>query len=150
MRHVEIARLGEQLAPLRLCDPAALAAIRHSLVRHGQLGALTLFVDGDRFEILDGFKRVRAGRGLGWSTMFARIDAVDGIEAKLRLCALHDRRGLTEIEEAWLVRSLYRDDGLGQPEIARRMHRHKSCPAGRPRPSGSTMPSSSRSPPDSA
>src|ERR1019366_4891545 len=29
-------------------------------------------------------------------------------------------------EEAWLVRSLYRDDRLGQPEIARRMSRHKS------------------------
>ncbi len=58
--------------------------------------------------------------------MFARIDDVDAIEAKLRVAELHDRRGLTELEEAWLVRSLHRDDGLGQPEIARRMSRHKS------------------------
>ena len=58
--------------------------------------------------------------------MFARIDDVDAIEAKLRVAELHDRRGLTELEEAWLVRSLYRDDGLGQPEIARRMSRHKT------------------------
>jgi ParB-like chromosome segregation protein Spo0J len=126
MRLVEIASLGERLAPLRLCDATALTAVRRSLERHGQLTALTLFVATGRLEILDGFKRVRAARALGWSTLLARIDEVDAIEAKLRVAELHDRRGLTELEEAWLVRSLYRDDGLGQPEIARRMRRHKS------------------------
>ena len=125
-RHVEIAPLGERLAPLRLCDAAALAAVRGSFERHGQLSALTLFVEGDRLEILDGFKRVRAARALGWSTLLARVDDVGVVDAKLRLCELHDGRRLTELEEAWLVRSLYREDGLGQPEIARRMSRHKS------------------------
>jgi len=115
MRHVEIAPLGERLAPLRLCDAAALAAVRSSLARHGQLGALTLFPHRDKLEILDGFKRVRAARALGWSTLLARIDDVDVVDAKLRLRELHDGRRLTELEEAWLVRSLYRDDGLGQP-----------------------------------
>lgn len=123
---IAIATLGERLAPLRLCDATALAAVRGSLERYGQLTALTLFVETDQLEILDGFKRVRAARALGWTTLRARIDNVDAIEAKLRVAALHDRRGLTELEEAWLVRSLYRDDGLGQPEIARRMSRHKS------------------------
>lgn len=125
-RHVEIAPLGERLAPLRLCEASALAAVRSSLVRHGQLGALTLFAHAGCLEILDGFKRVRAARALGWSTLLARIDDVGIVDAKLRLCELHDGRRLTELEEAWLVRSLYRDDGLGQPEIARRMSRHKS------------------------
>jgi len=126
IRLVEIGSLGERFAALRLCEPSALAAVRTSLARHGQLAALTLFVERDALEIIDGFKRVRAARALGWSTLLARIDDVDAVEAKLRLCALHDRRGLTELEEAWLVRSLYRDDGLGQPEIARRMLKHKS------------------------
>jgi ParB-like chromosome segregation protein Spo0J len=125
-RLVAIAALGERLAPLRLCDATALAAVRRSLERRGQLAALTLFVETDRLEILDGFKRMRAARALGWTTLLARVDDVDAIEAKLRVAELHDRRGLTELEEAWLVRSLYRDDGLGQPEIARRMSRHKS------------------------
>ena len=125
-RLIAIATLGERLAPLRLCDATALAAVRSSLERYGQLTALTLFVETDQLEILDGFKRVRAARALGWTTLLARIDDVDAIEAKLRVAELHDGRGLTELEEAWLVRSLYRDDGLGQPEIARRMSRHKS------------------------
>jgi ParB-like chromosome segregation protein Spo0J len=42
--------------------------VRHSLERYGQLTALTLFVETDRLEILDGFKRVRAARALGCTT----------------------------------------------------------------------------------
>jgi ParB-like chromosome segregation protein Spo0J len=109
-----------------LCAPDTLATVRRSLTQHGQLSALTVFAGSDGLEILDGFKRMRAARELGWPTLLARIDDVDSIEAKLRLCELHDRGGLTELEEGWLVRSLYREDRLSQPEIARRMSRHKS------------------------
>lgn len=123
---VEIAPLGERLSALRLCDAEALALVRRSLEQHGQLAALTLFAEPSGLEIIDGFKRVRAARALGWTTLIARIDDVSSIDAKLRLRELHDRRGLTELEEAWLVRSLYREDRLSQPEIARRMHRDKS------------------------
>jgi len=125
-RLVQIAPLGERLSALRLCEATALESVRRSLAQHGQLSALTLFAAGDGFEIIDGFKRVRAARALGWPTLLARIDDVGSIDAKLRLRELHDRRGLTEIEEAWLVRSLYREDHVAQPEIARRMGRHKS------------------------
>lgn len=44
-RLVEIATLGERLSALRLCDAGALTAMRRSLEQHGQLGALTLFVE---------------------------------------------------------------------------------------------------------
>lgn len=123
---VDLASLGERLSALRLCDAASLTAVRRSLEQHGQLTALTVFGSRDQLEVLDGFKRARAARALGWPTLLARVDAVDSIEAKLRLCTLHDRRGLTALEEGWLVRSLYREDGLSLPEIARRMVRHRS------------------------
>lgn len=123
---VEIAQLGERLSGLRLCEPAALSAVRRSLEVHGQLTPLLLFADGGGLEIVDGFKRVRAARALGWRRVCARVDAVSPIEAKLRLREVHDGRSLCELEEAWLVRSLYRDDGLSLPLIASRMGRHKS------------------------
>lgn len=123
---VDLASLGQRLSALRLCDAASLTAMRRSLEQHGQLTALTLFGNHDQLEVLDGFKRARAARALGWRTLVARVDPVDTVEAKLRLCTLHDRRGLTELEEGWLVRSLYREDGLSLPEIARRMVRHRS------------------------
>jgi ParB-like chromosome segregation protein Spo0J len=125
-RRVEIAALGERLSALRLCDAEALSAVRRSLDQYGQLAAVTLFTERDELQIIDGFKRVRAARALGWPTLVARIDDVGAVDAKLRLRELHDRRGLTELEEAWLVRSLYREDRLPQPEIARRMQRHRS------------------------
>jgi hypothetical protein len=56
----------------------------------------------------------------------ARIDDVSWVDAKLRLCELSSGRGLTELEEGWLVRSLYREDRLSQADIARMMSRHKS------------------------
>lgn len=126
MRRVAIATLGERLSALRLCEAEAVTAVRRSLDQYGQLAAVTLFAERDGLQIIDGFKRVRAARALGWSTLLARVDEVGAIDAKLRLRELHDRRGLTELEEAWLVRSLYRDDRLPQSEIARRMHRHRS------------------------
>jgi ParB-like chromosome segregation protein Spo0J len=125
-RTVAIATLGERLSALRLCEADAVTAVRRSLDQYGQLAAVTLFAERDGLQIIDGFKRVRAARALGWPTLLARIDDVDAVDAKLRLRELHDRRGLTELEEAWLVRSLYREDRLPQSEIARRMHRHRS------------------------
>lgn len=97
-RPVELAELGERLAGLRLCDERALSMMRRSLERHGQLSALTVFIENDVLEVLDGFKRVGAARSLGLSMQYARVDEVSGVEAKLRLAELHTGRGLCELE----------------------------------------------------
>jgi len=125
-QEIELAELGDSLSALRLCEAAALEAMRRSLLRHGQLDALSVFALAGQLEILDGFKRVRAARALGLRTLRARVADVDVAEAKILLVALHDRRGLTELEEGWLIRSLYRDHHLTQPAIAARLGRHKS------------------------
>jgi ParB family chromosome partitioning protein len=125
-RAVAIATLGERLAVLRVCDAGPLASMRRSLERHGQLTAVTLFVQDDQLEILDGFKRVRAARALGWHELVAQVDDVSAVEAKLRVRELHDGRGLTELEEGWLVRSLYREDRMSLPEIGIAFGCHKS------------------------
>ncbi len=126
LQSVQIAGLGERLSALRLCEAPALRAMQSSLEQHGQLTALTLFRPLGGLEIIDGFKRVRAARALGWATLTARIEELDLVEAKLRLRALHAGRGLAELEEGWLVRSLFREDLLSLPEISRRLYRHRS------------------------
>lgn len=125
-RLVKLSELGEQLSALRLCDAGTLASLRRSLEQHGQLSPVMLFEDGARIEIIDGFKRVRAARALGWQSLLGRVDVVSTVEAKLRLRELHDGRGLTELEEAWLVRSLHREDRMSLPEIAVRLGRARS------------------------
>ena len=127
LQSVEIESLGERLSCLRLCDAESLAQMRCSIEQHGQLSALTLFRMGsDALEIVDGFKRVRAARALGLRTLVARVDPLDPVQAKMRMRALQQGSGLTELEEGWLVRSLYREDRLTLPEIAQQLHRHKS------------------------
>jgi ParB-like chromosome segregation protein Spo0J len=126
VRLVDIAALGERLSALRLCESAALQTMQRSLGEHGQLSAVVLFAQAEQLEIIDGFKRVRAARALEWQTISAHVVAVGSVEAKLRLRELHDGSRFTELEEGWLVRSLYRDDGLSQPDIARLLGRDKS------------------------
>jgi ParB-like chromosome segregation protein Spo0J len=124
---VRLEALGDRLAGLRLCEPAAVAHMQSSLANVGQLSSIAVFApEPGRLEVIDGFKRLRAAQALGWSALRAETLAVDAVGAKVALSALHERRGLSELEEAWLVRSLYREDGLAQPEIARRLSRHKS------------------------
>jgi ParB-like chromosome segregation protein Spo0J len=125
-RQVDVDMLGERLSALRLCDRVTLVAMRRSREEHAQLTALVVFPQAEQLEIIDGFKRVRAARALGWRTLVARVVEVGPIDGKLRLRGLHGGRGLTELEEAWLVRSLYREDHLSQPDIARLLSRHKS------------------------
>lgn len=123
---IRVETLGESLGALRLCEPDALASMRRSLERDGQLSALAVFTSEDRVETIDGFKRLRAARALGWSEVRAYALDVDVVGAKIAIAFLHAHSGLTELEQAWLVRSLYREDDLTQPEIGVRLGRHKS------------------------
>jgi ParB-like chromosome segregation protein Spo0J len=125
-RLVPVEQLGERLSALRLCDRAAVEAMQRSLGRYGQLTAVVTFDEGGSLEVVDGFKRLHAARQLGWTTLGVRQCDVSPVDAKVQLAALHAGYGLTELEEGWLVRSLYRDDGLSQPAIAARLGRHKS------------------------
>jgi ParB/RepB/Spo0J family partition protein len=123
---VAVTSLGERLGALRLCDPGAVEQMRHSLSSHGQLTPLVVFDVGAGLETIDGFKRVRAARTLGWKELRVVALDVDLVEAKLALGVLHERSGLTELEQAWVIRSLHREDRISQAEIARRMGRDKS------------------------
>jgi ParB-like chromosome segregation protein Spo0J len=130
-RVVEVADLHETHAKLRVLDEGSVRAMRESLMRNGQLMALAAYrppeaAGGGALEIIDGFKRLRAARELGWALLRVRVLPLEAAEAKAAIGILNHGRGLSELEEAWLVRSLYRDDGLTQPQIGRILGRHKS------------------------
>lgn len=128
-RVAPLAELGESLAALRVLDAGAVRGMRESLLRHGQMMAVSAYPPGDRpssLELVDGFIRLRAARELGWAELRVRVLGVDAAHAKAAMRLLNDGRGLCQMEEAWLVRSLYREDGLTQPEIGRLLARHKS------------------------
>jgi hypothetical protein len=106
--------LGESLSALRLCVADAQRQLQLSLSKLGQLTPVQAFrADGGvRLELFDGLKRLRAARELSWPRLRVEVHEVDAAGAKVRLLRCNASPGLSEIEEAWVVRSLYRDDGL--------------------------------------
>lgn len=120
--------LGEYFARYRLRAPAAERALEASLRRYGQLSPVVVFRWQDRYEVVDGFKRLAAARTIReLSTLCARVIEADERSAKAALYRLNRIGGKpSELEEAWIVHALVREDGLPQVDVAELLGRHKS------------------------
>ena len=82
----------------------------------------------DRYEPIDGFKRLGAVRGLAQiPRLSARLMEADERQAKAAIYGLNRAGGRTrELEEAWIIQALVREDGLSQVEVAALLGRHQS------------------------
>jgi len=128
VRPVALTALGQRYRRYRLADPAAEAAMAGSLRRWGQLSPVMACTHGQQLEVLDGFKRVAAAPQVaGWATLSVRVIDVDERTAKAAILGLNrGQRPVRELEEAWIVQALVRDDGLTQVEAAHLLGQHKS------------------------
>lgn len=125
---VALTALGQSYRRYRLADPPAEEAMAGSLRRWGQLAPVVACRRGPRLELLDGFKRAAAARQItGLTTLSARVLEVDERTAKAAILGLNrGQHGVQELEEAWIVQALVRDDGLTQVEAAHLLGQHKS------------------------
>ena len=128
VRPVSLEALGHSYRRYRLADPSAEEAMAGSLRRWGQLAPVVACLRGPQLELLDGFKRQAAARQVaGLTTLSVRILAVDERTAKAAILGLNrGQRGARELEEAWIVQALVREDGLTQVEAAQLLGQHKS------------------------
>ena len=128
VRPVALEALGHSYRRYRLADPPAEEAMAGSLRRWGQLAPVVACLRGPQLELLDGFKRQAAARQVaGLTTLSVRILAVDERTAKAAILGLNrGQRGARELEEAWIVQALVREDGLTQVEAAQLLGQHKS------------------------
>jgi ParB-like chromosome segregation protein Spo0J len=128
VRAVPLVGLGERYRRYRLGDAHAEQAMAQSLQRWGQLAPVVACLRGAQWEVVDGFKRLAAARVLGWPTLLVRrLAADDERTVKAAVYGLNRvGRHLHELEEAWLVQALVREDGLSQVEVAALLGRHKS------------------------
>ncbi len=63
----------------------------------------------------------------GLTTLSARVLEMDEHTAKAAILGLNrGQHGVRELEEAWIVQALVRDDGLTQVEAAHLLGQHKS------------------------
>jgi ParB-like chromosome segregation protein Spo0J len=127
VRAVPLTSLAEHYRRYRLADPAAEEAMARSLLRYGQLAPLTACWRAGRLELLDGFKRRAAAAVVAWPSVSVRVLEVDERQAKAAIFGLNSTgRRPNELEEAWVVQALVREDGMSQVEVAALLERHKS------------------------
>lgn len=126
-RPVALAELGQRYRRYRLADPEAEDTMAGSLRRWGQLAPVVACVRSEKLELLDGFKRHAAARQIAGMTLSVRILEVDEPTAKVAILGLNrGQRATRELEEAWIVQGLVRDDQMTQVEAAHLLGWHKS------------------------
>jgi ParB-like chromosome segregation protein Spo0J len=127
VRPLAIEELGECYRRYRLSDPAAEEAMIWSLRPYGQLTPVVVCLREGRPELVDGFKRRAAAALLPWRTLSVRVVEADEAQAKAAIYGLN-RTGSRpqQLEEAWIVHALVREDGLTQVQAAQLLGQHKS------------------------
>ena len=125
---LECKEISEHYGRYRLHQPEAERAMARSLERYGQLSPVVVCRRHERYELIDGFKRLGAARGQArLSHLWARLMEADERTAKAAIYGLNRTGGHTrELEEAWIVQALVREDGMSQVEVAELLGRHKS------------------------
>lgn len=127
IQEIALADIGQRYGEFRIVNPRAEAAMLRSMQTYGQVSpVICVSVDGG-YELIDGFKRLRACQGLNKPSLRAKALHMSARACKAAMIALNrSGRSLTDMEEALVVQSLYRQDGLTQAEIATLLGRHKS------------------------
>ena len=120
--------IGESLAALRLVNPREQRCIDESIKIYGQIAPIVVRDSSSApYEIIDGFKRLRAARNLELTTLRACTLSVGKHAVKAAVINLNKASGrVTELEEAFAISSLAREDGLTHKEIATLFGRHRS------------------------
>ncbi len=88
---IPVAEVGEKYGSLRLVDPRAEDAMLRSMQRHGQLTPVVC-AKRDGYELLDGFKRLRACHRLGKATLTAKVLAMPERVCKAAILQLNRGR----------------------------------------------------------
>jgi ParB/RepB/Spo0J family partition protein len=127
MEEIAVSEIGERYGAFRIVSPRADAAMVQSMRKYGQIAPVVCVKGQGGYELIDGFKRLRACRRLNQGTLRAKTMEVSGRVCKAALIQLNQSgRSINEMEEALVLQSLHREDGLTQVEIAALLGRDKS------------------------
>ncbi len=127
MEEIAVSEIGEKYGVYRIVNPRADTAMVKSIRKYGQISPVVCVKGRDGYEMLDGFKRLRACRSLNQATLRVKTMEVSGRVCKAAILQLNQSgRSITEMEEALILQALYREDGLTQIEMAALFGRDKS------------------------
>jgi len=127
IEEIAVLEIGEKYGIYRIVSPRADAAMVKSMRKYGQMTPVVCVKGQGGYELIDGFKRLRACRSLDERALKVKTMEVSGRVCKAALIQLNQSgRSINEMEEALVLQSLHREDGLTQVEIAALIGRDKS------------------------
>lgn len=127
IHQMEVSAIGERYGALRVVNPRADEAMLRSLKKYGQISPVVCALIGSGYELVDGFKRLRACRRLNQTVVKTKTVDLNARACKAAIIQLNrSGKSITAMEEAMVLQSLYREEGLTQVEIAVLLGRHKS------------------------
>jgi len=127
IEEIGVSEIAERYGVFRIMSPRADAAMVKSIQKYGQISPVVCVRAEGGYQMIDGFKRLRACRRLDKTTLRAKTMEVSGRVCKAAIIQLNlSGRSISEMEEALVLQSLYREDGLTQVEIAALLGRDKS------------------------
>ncbi len=131
IEELSVSGIGESYGVFRIVSPRADAVMLKSIQRYGQMSPVVCVKTPGQargYELIDGFKRLRAIRRLNKPELRAKTMEISAQACKSAIIQLNSEsfRSINEMEEALVIQSLHREDRLQQTEIAVLLGRHKS------------------------
>jgi ParB/RepB/Spo0J family partition protein len=125
---VDVKQLSDRYSELRLTRPGVVALLRRSIERNGLLRPLVVNLGRDgKLVVLDGLKRLRALRELNIERALVHVVQLDEAAALIAVLQYNTpHRGMADLEQAWVLRSLVRSCGLAQKRVAELIGVNKS------------------------
>jgi ParB family chromosome partitioning protein len=111
---------------LRARNPRRETSLLASLALLGQISPVVVVPEGERFVLIDGYKRVRALGTLRHDTTLAIAWSLTEPEALLFERLLRTGDADSAIEQGWFLREMHLHFGLSQLDLARRIGRTQS------------------------
>jgi ParB/RepB/Spo0J family partition protein len=122
-----ISEIGQRYSAYRIVNPRADEAMVKSIRKYGQITPVVCVKVKEGYELIDGFKRLRACRRLNKTTLRTKMMEVGGRVCKAAMIQLNQSsQSINELEEGLVLQSLHREDGLTQMEIGVLLGRDKS------------------------
>ncbi len=127
IHELELSQIDENYASLRIVNAKADATMLQSIKSHGQMSPVVCLKNESSIELIDGFKRLRALRELKAVKLKCIFVEAQARVGKARIIQLNQAsRSISDIEEAMVLQSLHKGEGLSQVEIAALLGRDKS------------------------
>ncbi len=123
---LELHQLDRRYEALRTRNGRRERRLLASLSEVGQQTPIVVVRDGERWVVVDGYKRVRAVHRLGHDVVRAAEWMLGELDAVVLERVMRGSDGDSAIEQGWLLRELVQRFGLGLDELGRRFDRSTS------------------------